>query len=80
MIVIAVLSLTIFHPGFAFAGHWHEATWSLRGDKTALPSKKKGFKFWINPQSRTSGIELVGHGRAKEVDQESFEAIPYTSV
>lgn len=33
MIIIAVLALTIFHPGAAFGGRWAEAGWRLRGAK-----------------------------------------------
>ncbi|KAI9819296.1 MAG: hypothetical protein M1827_007453 [Pycnora praestabilis] len=33
MIVIATTSLTIFHPGFAFQGHWDSVNFSLRGRK-----------------------------------------------
>ncbi len=33
MIVIAVILLTVLHPGPAFGGTWSNATWSLRGAK-----------------------------------------------
>lgn len=31
MIILATAALTVLHPGFAFAGHWSQAVWSLRG-------------------------------------------------
>jgi len=33
MIILAVVVLTAFHPGFAFDRRWHEATWSFKADK-----------------------------------------------
>lgn len=33
MIIIAVVTLTVFHPGVAFQGKWLEAAWSLRSPK-----------------------------------------------
>lgn len=30
MIILAVLAMTILHPGFAFGGLWSSATWSIR--------------------------------------------------
>jgi len=33
MIMIAVGVLTVFHPGYAFQGQWHDATWSFREKK-----------------------------------------------
>ena len=31
MVIIAVLAMTFFHPGFSFGGNWGAAGWSLRG-------------------------------------------------
>lgn len=39
MISSAVLLLTVFHPGFAFGGGWHDAAWKL-GKKTSSDEKK----------------------------------------
>jgi hypothetical protein len=39
MIVSAVLLLTSFHPGLAFMGRWHDASWSL-GRKPIRESKE----------------------------------------
>lgn len=33
MIILATFALTVLHPGYAFAGNWHLAAWSLRGRK-----------------------------------------------
>jgi hypothetical protein len=45
MIILATFALTVCHPGYAFAGQWHAAAWSLRGrkvdqDQIDLPSKE----------------------------------------
>jgi hypothetical protein len=37
MIICAVLLLTIFHPGLAFMGRWHDASWSLGRRNTSEP-------------------------------------------
>jgi len=34
MIILATFLLAVFHPGFAFAGNWNAAGWSLRGRKS----------------------------------------------
>ncbi|TVY24036.1 Sphingoid long-chain base transporter [Lachnellula hyalina] len=31
MVIIAVLAMTLFHPGICFNGHWVAASWTLRG-------------------------------------------------
>lgn len=33
MIALAVLLLSLFHPGWAFGGQWHVADWSLRSGR-----------------------------------------------
>lgn len=39
MIILATAALTFFHPGYSFAGHWADASWSLRGrEATAVGS------------------------------------------
>ncbi len=30
MVIIAVLAMTLFHPGMCFNGHWAAAGWTLR--------------------------------------------------
>ena len=30
MVIIAVLAMTVFHPGMCFNGHWAAAGWRLR--------------------------------------------------
>lgn len=30
MIIVAIGALTLYHPGYSFAGNWHAASWSLR--------------------------------------------------
>ncbi len=30
MVIIAVLAMTVFHPGTCFNEHWAEAGWTLR--------------------------------------------------
>lgn len=35
MIFLAVLALTVLHPGYAFAGNWKAASWSFRSNKNA---------------------------------------------
>ena len=54
MIVIAVLALTIFHPGVAFAGHWADANFKLKGRKTAEKDISGG----------SSNVEVERHGHA----------------
>jgi len=44
MIFVAVLALTILHPGFSFGGNWHAAAWSLRGRKSGVPKNDRTFK------------------------------------
>ncbi|KAF2093267.1 putative RTA1 domain protein [Rhizodiscina lignyota] len=34
MIILATFVLTVLHPGYAFAGSWQDAAWSLTGKKT----------------------------------------------
>jgi hypothetical protein len=36
MIILATLTMTVFHPGIAFQGHWKDASWSLRRQKRSL--------------------------------------------
>ena len=47
MIMIATISVTVFHPGFSFAGLWSAAGWSLRTKKGAVNKDDK-----ISLQSR----------------------------
>lgn len=35
MIMLAVVVLAVFHPGFAFDGEWAAASWSFRSNKKA---------------------------------------------
>jgi hypothetical protein len=39
MIILACFAVTLVHPGFAFAGRWSAAAWSLRGRKGDLNSE-----------------------------------------
>ncbi|KAI9834596.1 MAG: hypothetical protein M1838_005488 [Thelocarpon superellum] len=41
MIVLAVLSLTAFHPGLAFGEHWHAANFTLRKKTEAVFDEEK---------------------------------------
>lgn len=67
MIILAVTSLTIFHPGFAFQGRWNEATWSLGGapknggEPFAGNDKSKWYKFGLGPSEneRNESITLT---------------------
>lgn len=46
MISLAVIVLTVFHPGLCFQGYWQEVNFKLRGDKmgssSSLPSETDG--------------------------------------
>jgi hypothetical protein len=33
MISVAVISITVFHPGWVWQGQWNEAQWHVRGSK-----------------------------------------------
>lgn len=39
MIVLAVLAMTVFHPGSAFGGQWNNAAWSIKQSRSAAFSK-----------------------------------------
>lgn len=45
MIILATLALTVFHPGYSFAGQWHNATWSLRGKKNKTIAESEGVEM-----------------------------------
>lgn len=42
MIILAVLALTILHPGHVFDGHWQDASWSLRKSKSKSETELEG--------------------------------------
>jgi hypothetical protein len=46
LIILAVFSLTVLHPGLAFGGRsgWHAARWSLRGRKWVISSPQSEAK------------------------------------
>lgn len=52
MIMIATISLTVFHPGLSFGSQWSAAGWSLRTKKGVTAPEDK-----ISLQSRGSGRE-----------------------
>ena len=54
MILIAVLALTIFHPGVAFAGHWADANFKLKGRNTTEKDISGG----------SSNVDVGRHGHA----------------
>lgn len=35
MICVAVIALTVFHPGIVWKGQWHDAVWHVRSKETA---------------------------------------------
>lgn len=46
MIILAVLAMTVFHPGTAFGGLWNSATWSVRqSTKTALDTSGSSMHY-----------------------------------
>jgi hypothetical protein len=51
MIFLAVLALTILHPGFAFDGNWQAAGWSFKQRKGA-DDENIGGKEHIRLESR----------------------------
>jgi hypothetical protein len=73
MIVSAVLLLTIFHPGLAFMGRWHDAAWSLGRKNVGEPmdnievvqksSTKRKWTFWMPGRTNNNSAfdeKLVG--------------------
>jgi hypothetical protein len=44
MIILAVLALTVLHPGLAFSGNWQAAGWTMR--------KKKAETSWNDAKER----------------------------
>lgn len=53
MIIIAVLALTILHPGIAFGGRWSDGTWSIKRSK-AEPRRNSSIEedipLYVQPQ------------------------------
>lgn len=54
MIILAVLSLTIFHPGLVFHETWGAAAWSLRSKKSNDEPKRESSKDDISMNGLTS--------------------------
>lgn len=57
LIVIACTALTIFHPGFAFRGKWHEADFKLKSQKMAAVQTGKSGKSEAEHRNK-EGFEL----------------------
>lgn len=72
MISIAVISLTVFHPGLVFKEAWHTAEWSLRKNKGTVADEK--FERTISPPDYTADLETAELGTAETVSYESVRA------
>ena len=44
MVLLAVISLTVLHPGVAFQGHWSQANFSIRASKDRLRAQGEAEK------------------------------------
>jgi hypothetical protein len=53
MIILAVLSLTIIHPGIGFRGQWGAASWSLRSRKADSIGREE---IIMTPKSDSRGL------------------------
>ena len=65
MICIAVICLTVFHPGLVFGQDWHMAGWNIRGD---LKPTEKAYDVFVDAQSSPGG------------DVQEVRAISYSST
>ena len=75
MIVSAVGILTIFHPGIAFNGQWHAASWSLgkkRSNEKQGPVVKKSGNKWTGWTKRGKHNATREHEKIADI-----EAPPY---
>lgn len=43
MVIVACLLLTVFHPGYAFRGQWHEADFKVSAKKDQALAATQGF-------------------------------------
>jgi hypothetical protein len=53
MICIAVICLTVFHPGLVFGQNWHMAAWKIRGNSE--PAEKIPYEGFLDAQAPPEG-------------------------
>lgn len=77
MICIAVIALTVFHPGIAFKGAWADASWSMRAKKVQKLDSDSGSSKWNMPRMsmprmpRMPSVPYFGRGRRAEEEEEA---------
>lgn len=59
MIVIACISLTLFHPGIAFGGKWDQANFKFRTLKQQDLGQTTGPAFEMTNDGRRAGRETA---------------------
>ena len=73
MISLAVISLTIFHPGLVFKDAWHTADWSMRKNKAQAAADEK-LEQKMTPPDYTQDVEAADLGTAETVSYENVRA------
>ena len=73
MISIAVISLTVCHPGLVFKNAWHTADWSMRKSNDRAAAEEK-LKQNISPPDYAQDVEATDLGTAETVSYESVRA------
>ena len=73
MISIAVISLTVCHPGVVFKDAWHTADWSTRKNKAQAAAGEK-LEQHISPPDYTQDLEAADLGTAETVSYKSVRA------
>lgn len=73
MIIMACTALTLFHPGIAFQGHWHDANFSYR----PFPWTKKHPHFNMKTLSDEQSIaSRSSHGEPVELIVREYSRLP----
>jgi hypothetical protein len=57
MIIIAVLAMTVLHPGIAFDGKWSSATWGLKQSRKDASATRSSSVEDINLQQRYNSLK-----------------------
>jgi hypothetical protein len=73
MISIAIISLTVCHPGLVFKNAWHTADWSIRKNNAQAAAEEK-LEQNISPPDYAQDVEAADLGTAETVSYESVRA------